>query len=275
MTSGEFIIDRWMEGMIADICRVNGISHQTFSNGWVHLLEKNGVVRTICGYKTDLNSAGGSEIASDKVACFEILASQGVKAVSHTLLRMHPSDGSFTWYHPPVKDMVVKPLDGTGGRHVHRFDTQDGVESWCSRQQGIFAWAVSPFYDIKREIRMIMCDNQVLLSYAKLKPMSDGEGLPFFNLGHGATAEDIVASELHTTLARGSMKALGLRLAAVDLIETMSGETQVLEVNSGFMMEHYMRSSPARQQKGYELYEKIITTMMGIGHFQRPRESGK
>lgn len=260
MAIGEFIIDRWMEGMIASICTELDIDHQVFSYGWVHRLEKGDVRKFVCGYRFDLNAAASAGIANDKVAAYEVLQSQGVPAAEHFLVRKSPVSGAITWYGTPPDDMVVKPLDASGGLQIARVKTQGEAEEWIDTFSD-FAWAVSPFYDIKRECRIVMLDGEILLAYEKAGVVKDG--LTFFNLGQGATATDITPNDTMHSLAYGAMDAIGLRLAAVDVIETADGEWRVLEVNSGFMMEHYMRQSDENRQKGYELYQKIITRMMG------------
>jgi glutathione synthase/RimK-type ligase-like ATP-grasp enzyme len=54
---------------------------------------------------------------------------------------------------------------------------------------------------------------------------------------------------------------LNLRVAAVDVVE-VNGEYEVLEINSGITMEHYMRMSDQHYMRGKDVYTKIIAASL-------------
>lgn len=257
MQTGEFIVNRLMVGIIRDICKARGIELRTYSDDWVLELTKDGATKRVIGYKFGLNDAASSGIAGDKVAAHLILKEAGLPSVPHVLLRVRTSsvpDVLRKW-----DKIVVKPLDGSGGYGVTLFDRLDDAVDWIGSTD-IQAWAAAPFIDIKREIRLVLLDQEALIVYEKQSVERDG--LRMFNLGLGATPKDIVPDDELLALAAKAQAALGLRLSAVDVVETVSGERQVLEVNSGFMMEHYARFSPEYKQRTIEAYTAIVDAMM-------------
>ena len=127
------------------------------------------------------------------------------------------------------------------------------------RQYGGDAWAVSPCYDIVREIRVIVLDSDVLLAYEKRPVMHDG--VKIFNLGRGAIATNISIDSAAREMILASLQAIGLRVAAVDYIEFSDGSRSILEVNDGIMMENYMRQSDEYTQVAREVYAAIIDRM--------------
>lgn len=258
MQSGEYITDRWMVKLIAGICQARAIGITRFSDDWLLRLSKDDKYKFIIGYKFGINDAAAASIAQDKVATYELLAASGVAATPHYLARTKAASDS-GWKVPVGNDFVTKPLVGTSGHGVRRFSSANEATEWM-KQSGIEAWAVSPFVDITRETRLIILDGQVMVAYEK-QPV-EIHGLRMFNLGKGATATDITADDSLVTLAKQSMQALGLRLAAVDVIEDSKGDLRVLEINEGIMMENYMRQSSKNKQRAYDVYDAIVQRMM-------------
>ena len=258
MQSGQYIVDRMMVQMVRDICDERGITLQTFSDDWLMELEMNDQTARILGYKFGLNESAASSIAQDKVAASQLLNYHKVAAVPHFLIRTKANEAN--WKSRQWTDgMVIKPLTGTSGHGVCRFETVQKAEAWMA-EQGIEAWAVSPYFDIAREIRLIMLDQNVLLCYEKRPAIVDG--FKWFNLGKGAIPVDYVPTKRQLTLAIEARQALGLRLAAIDIIELNSGEQMVLEVNDGIMMENYARISDENRATTKVVYTSIIDEML-------------
>jgi glutathione synthase/RimK-type ligase-like ATP-grasp enzyme len=254
MQSGEYIVDRLMPDILRTICKPRGITVATYSDEWLIEMTKGDLTVRTLGYKWSLNDAAASEIAQDKVAAAELMAARDVTCVPHYLIRTRATEASWAEWQWG-SGMVIKPLTGTSGHGVKLITSSDKVQGWM--EQGyIEAWAASPFVSIEREIRIIVCDDDILLAYQKLPVIKDG--LKMFNLGQGATPKAVELTNDHIALARRTMKALGLRLAAIDIIQTADGVIKVLEVNDGFMMEHYARFSPQNKEKVISMYEAII-----------------
>ena len=257
MPMGEFILDRWIVKAIKQICLEKDISLTSYSDDWLLELSKDGAVQRILGYKFPLNSGVSAQTAEDKVAAYTILSSRQVPAVPHALVRT--KTGLYDeWLKNGWKDIVVKPLIGTSGYGVRRFHDSTEASTWID-QQSDDGWAVSPFVDIKREIRLIILDNEILLTYEKQPVMLNN--LLMFNLGLGATPKDITVSEEIKDLALKASQALQLRLAAIDVIELKDGSYQILEINDGVMMEHYVQVSPEYKAAGYKVYQAIVEAL--------------
>lgn len=258
MQNGEFIKDRWIVGMIEEACAEIGAEVRAFSDDWVLELQKGGSMGRIFGYKFSLNNAVAASIAQDKVAAFQVMTAHGINAVEHYIVR--PSDNS-TWSRMPLqKDIVAKPLTGTGGRGVERYLDRD-LAGRKINESNIEAWAVSPFYNIAREIRFVILDDELLLSYEKHPVLENG--LKFFNLGKGASPMQYQPSASAQRLAREAMQTLGLRVGAVDVIVCEDGEVKVLEVNDGIMMENFARYSKPNRARAQGVYRAIIEKMLG------------
>lgn len=258
MQTGEYTKNRLMVESIREICERRGILFSSLSHDWLLELRQGSKVRHVLGYTFSLNDAVAAGIAKDKVATHQLLRSAGIPSVPHVLLRPKISEQQ----KQPLRewgDIVVKPLDGSGGHGVRRFRDADEAAAWIETT-GVAAWAAAPWLDIVKETRFILLDQKQLITYEKQPVMVSG--LAMFNLGLGATPKESEPNEDVLSIAVQAQKALGLRLSAVDIIETAHGAKQVLEINSGFMMEHYMQFSPTYRQQGFAAYEQIIDAVM-------------
>ncbi|MFZ3010164.1 MAG: ATP-grasp domain-containing protein [Candidatus Microsaccharimonas sp.] len=257
MIAGEYIKDRWLVKALRHICDEQSITLKSFSNDWLFELSRGKVTRRVLGYKFDLNSGVAAQTTEDKVAASMILAAHKVPVVPHALVRT--KNTTYDWQHPDYNQVVVKPLVGSGGIGVRLFPNQDQAGDWMSSQIAD-GWAVSPFVSIKREVRLIVLDGEILLAYEKHPVMIDG--LLMFNLGLGATPSKLMPSDDLQILAKKACNVLALRLAAVDIIELEDGQLKVMEVNDGIMMEHYALVSNEYEQDALKVYSTIISTMM-------------
>ena len=257
MQNGEFIKDRWIVGMVREVCADMGVEMYSFSDDWVLELRKEGLNGYVFGYKFSLNNAAAASIAQDKVAAYQIMASRGIDAVEHYLIR--PSDDSLWDRLPLQKDIVIKPLAGTGGRGIERYANRDIARRKIEKSEAN-AWAVSPFYDIAREVRLIVLDEDILLSYEKRGVFENG--LKFFNLGKGAIPIDYEPELSMQKLALEAIKATGLRTGAVDIAICEGGAVRVMEVNDGIMMENFARYSNANRALALGVYRTLVAKML-------------
>ena len=62
-------------------------------------------------------------------------------------------------------------------------------------------------------------------------------------------------------LAISTAKALSIKFASVDMIET-GDETRVLEVNSGIMMEHFIQAATENYSIAKGIYKEAIHMML-------------
>lgn len=259
MQKGEYIIDRLLPSIIEEICLQKGIELSKLSDDWVLRLEKGDKLGHIIGYKFSLNGSAEAEIAQDKVATYEILSTGGINAVEHRLVRTKASD-VFGWESMFDKGSVVaKPLDGTSGHGVRVCHDAEEVKEYVA-DSGIEAWAISPLLDIDKEIRVILLDGEPLICLKKNHVLIDG--LKVFNLSKGATAERVLIDKSIVDLAKSAAVRMNLRLAAVDIVVLDSGETAVLEINDGFMMENYARMSRENLKEVKQVYNRVVARMM-------------
>lgn len=251
---------------IRDVCGENGITARFFSDEWVVMLEKSGKRRLIYVNSFDLNSDASARIAADKVATYEILSNADLPAVPHFTLSTIISPSIDTRTLQALFDtymkLVVKPLQGRHGNDIRLFSTVNDVLEFTN-SRALTGWAASPYVDIARELRLIVCDDLVNIAYEKTNPTLEG-ALKIFNLNHGATAHTIPIQELPADikkLAVDATKALELHIAAVDIVFDQNNTPQILEVNSSFGLEHYAATSPEHRHIAKTFYKTVIASL--------------
>lgn len=265
MQQGPYIAERLMPQIVRDICARRNITYQTLSDDWVLRLQKGDEVRWITGWKFDVNTSAAGELAQDKVATYMALAAAGIPAVEHYLIRTVPHDPQELRYeHHGLegRPVVIKPLNGTGGRLVERYETIAEALDMVHRS-GEPAWAVSPHYELQAEYRLIMLDGRPLLALEKTQPTLRGK-LKLFNLGFGAVAADVadqVQLEQLQAMAAEVVRAMSLRLASVDIVRLENGSLRVLEVNDGITVEHYAHQSDEYKKRAVAVYDAIVQAM--------------
>jgi len=177
-----------------------------------------------------LNPAGALRTAHDKAACLAALAAAGLP-VPPTLciVRDGPSSiGALPGADRPGQLFVVKPASGSSGRGV----TVGIGRAEAERRAAAFADAsgpvlVQPFLGGGIDRRLFVV-GEVLVAAMERRP---APGLGRGNLAYGAQAGPIEPSAAESALALRAARALGLHVAAVDLL-IEGNEPLVLEVNS-------------------------------------------
>jgi glutathione synthase/RimK-type ligase-like ATP-grasp enzyme len=264
----EYVTDKRVLVEAARLAAANvGGSYEDFSNGWVGRLQKGDKTAFILGYYIDCNTQAASMIAIDKVATYLLLQDAGVAAVPHYLVRSDAmsdfdTDGLrrlFAEYH----ELVLKPLKGHRGKSVALYiDADTAINTILAHAE--HAWAASPYIAIQREVRVVVFEGSAVLAYEKTNPQQT-DGLKMFNLEHGAIPQDVpleTMPEEWRTMVCTAMKAIGLTLGAVDIVIDDRGKARVLEINSGFSLEHYAKTSPQRRQQVLDMYLKVFTSMI-------------
>lgn len=260
---GEYIIDRWMPDAIRQACDKLNFSYTTYSDDWIIRVQSGDKLRWVFGYSFDLNAYAASQNANDKVACYQILADANVPALPHLLIRSQIlTDEYIAGLRAQLNgsDIVLKPLTGTSGHDITRHSSvEEAIEYARGKERP--DWCLSPLVEIVSEKRLFMLDDEVLLAYEKTTPTDEG-GIRYFNLGKGAQAVIVTPTPNELALARGAMQTLGLRVTTVDIITLSDGSQQIIEVNCGITMEHFMRQSEEFKTIGYETYKKLTAAMM-------------
>jgi glutathione synthase/RimK-type ligase-like ATP-grasp enzyme len=216
-------------------CAENGIAVETRSQGWLMVMQRGPRRRLAYGYDLGLNSAVTHRIANDKAATAELLEMNGIACVPHAffpspaLSDYVPAAG--TWQamlgllqqHPD--GIVVKPNEGTSGRLVFKVLDRPALERAVSE---IFSLnlnlAISPYLDIKDEVRVILVDDLPVIVYGKSRRGVTGDGvhsilelalatMPAEHLSAilARMAGDVDSVNLDTVLAPGRHYALNWR----------------------------------------------------------------
>ncbi len=103
-------------------------------------------------------------------------------------------------------------------------------------------------------------ENQKLLQYIP----ASGEVIKIsskHNLSKGALPQPLKITKKLDDIATTAVKALNMRFASVDILKTPEG-LKVLEVNSGVMMDNYIRLVPEGYEKAKVLYRKVVKLML-------------
>ena len=161
-----------------------------------------------------------------------------------------------------------------------------------------YSISMCPFYIIEREYRTIILDGEPQVIYAKYLPRVIGDGkktirellIEFnqnyfvnrledskydrildkdeifqynwkFNLSQGSIAKKVTDTELSERIIGIVKKVydeINLKFGSVDIIETADNNLLVLEVNSGVMMDNYIRLMPDGYMMAKSIYKKAI-----------------
>ncbi|WP_338830315.1 RimK-like protein [Bradyrhizobium sp. 27S5] len=216
---------------IKKYCLARGIAVEVRSSGWLVIMTRGSERRLVIGYDIGLNSAVAHQVANDKSACAEVLASAGVSAIPHTLvlgakLSKHiPGSDSLEAMqrlldeHP--RGLVVKPNEGTSGELVFRVTTRGQLETAVARILAAHpSLAISPYGEIEDEVRVVLLDDRALIVYGKTRPSVIGDGVHSLRALAQATAtaeqletitEDFDAAALDAIPPAGERRLLNWR----------------------------------------------------------------
>jgi glutathione synthase/RimK-type ligase-like ATP-grasp enzyme len=169
-------------------CAENGIAVQTPPQDWLMVMQKGPRRHLTYGYDLGLNSAVTHRFANDKAATAELLEMNGIACVPHAFFPS-PALGEYVPHHGTWEAMlahltqnpggiVVKPNEGTSGRLVFKVLTRPALELAVGE---IFSLnlnlAISPYLEIKNEVRVILVDDLPVIVYGKSRPAITGDGV--------------------------------------------------------------------------------------------------
>lgn len=179
--------ERFFHTMIRELCSEMDIKMDKLSYDWVLQLSKEGKIRHITRNHLDLNPQATGEIADDKYATYEVLKSQNVPVIEHTMI-FNPAmrnqyiseEGVWSIVVSEFSKygcLVVKPNNGCQGQDVslcHTLkETEEAIQNIFQKQTMA---SICPYYDIKTEYRTFYLNGEVLLIYGKTKPFVIGDG---------------------------------------------------------------------------------------------------
>ena len=147
--------------IIREICLEMDIKMEKLSYDWVLQLSKEGKIRHINGYRFDNNSQAAGEIVDDKYATYEVLKSQNIPVVEHTMIfnptmwgEYIPNEGIWSTVISEFSKygkLVVKPnneCEGRGIKLCHSLrETEIAIQNLFNQNNTSFS--ICPYYDIK------------------------------------------------------------------------------------------------------------------------------
>lgn len=179
--------ERIFHVLMRELCAEMGIELKKLSFDWLLQLTKDGKVRHIAGNRFDINPEAGGNIACDKYATYEVLKSQNVPVVEHTMVFNPATRGKYignegtnlTVVSEFLKHgcLVVKPNNGCEGIGVFLCrtlkETEIAIQKLFKSHGSV---SICPFYNIKTEYRTFYLNGEVHLIYGKTKPFVVGDG---------------------------------------------------------------------------------------------------
>lgn len=284
--------------IIEKICINNNIKYNLLSKNYIYKLEKDKKVRYIFGYKFDYNTQSLSKILDDKYAFYEILKSSGFSnIIEHNIIfKNYDSEYLKDLFYKYNNKVILKANTSTCGKDVLYIDDINNLYLELDNLlKTHYSVSLCPFIKLKKEIRVIVCNDEVKLIYGKKKPevigngkntlkellvafnkyyfqdlddsynhiLKEGETYTYnwkFNLSQGAVITDVKNKDKYTKLAKEICQKLNIKLASIDLVETEDNELLIMEANSGIMLNNYIKQCNA-YNIAYNIYEDIILKM--------------
>ncbi|MCQ2049559.1 MAG: hypothetical protein MJZ22_00920 [Candidatus Saccharibacteria bacterium] len=249
--------------MITEICEEENIALDVFSDDWILRLKKDNRDIFLSGRHSALNSSTSASIADDKVSTYALLSNNNIPAIPHYLIRKEESLSEITskisQYSSPL---VIKPCCGSRGRDVYLCKTtEESLKNITKLLKKYDSVCISPFFDAKCEYRCFFLDNKIHFIYKKTK---SGDSL-FFNLCNGGKPSLIdQAEEKSRTIAEIATKAansIGIRFAAIDILESKTGILKVLEINEAPSTTHLIKALPETYETIKDIYRQAIRKM--------------
>lgn len=179
--------ERFLHTIIRELCLEMDIKIKKLSYDWVLQLSKDDKVRYITRNHFDINPQATGDISNDKYATYEVLKSQDVPVIEHTMIfnpatrgKYVPKEGIWSTIVAEFSKqecLVIKPNSSCAGEGVSLCHT---LEETKATIQKLFnnheSLSICPYYDIKTEYRTFYLNGEVLLIYGKKKPFVIGDG---------------------------------------------------------------------------------------------------
>ena len=174
--------------LIKEICDELNIKFKILSKDLVIMLEKDGKIKYITGFKFDINTQGTSNIIDDKYAFYEILKEKNVPIIDHKIIYSPKNNNEYAigcntyeyvynFFRENNNHIVIKSNTGTCGSEVFEIKTIEDIDYYLDRMfLNNRSLSICSYYDIENEYRTIVFNNKILLIYKKIKPVVIGDG---------------------------------------------------------------------------------------------------
>ncbi len=287
--------------VIKEICNELNIDYKTISKDWITILEKDEKIHYIVGYKFDLNGNGISRIMDDKYAFYELVKLYNFPIIEHNIIfKNYDKKEIETLFCKYNKEVVIKINTGTCGKDVYKINKiEELFKLLDDLLNNNFSLSLCPYVNIKNEYRVILLDDEVLLTYGKIKPVVYGDGKrsikdlliefnPYFfnkidnlpqkilktnefyeyswkfNLSQGAMPFLEVDDKIKKKIIKEGLKIakkLNLRFCSLDFVIDDNDNLLLMEANSGVMMDNFIKIIPNGRDIAKDIYRKAINKM--------------
>ena len=286
--------------IIKEICEEENIELITYQDNWLKELRKDNKVRFIAGYKFSLNNQSIGLVVDDKGLFYDALCKRVPIIIHHVIFHNYDIDEVLNLFHKYNNKVIVKGNIGTCGREVYKITDEKRLFNIVDRLlEKQFSISLCPYYDIDKEYRLIVLNNDIKLVYSKENPTIIGDGvktikellLDFnssyyngaiiekenyipklnekivveyrFNLSNGARVNKDIDNDLKDKLismAKEVIKYTNISFGSIDIIRTINNELLVMEANSGVMMNGYLKQTGDRDLVK-NIYKEAIIAM--------------
>lgn len=286
--------------IIKEICEEESIELITYQDNWLKELKKDNITKYIVGYKFSLNNQGISLVVDDKGLFYDVIKNRLPIIIHHTIFHDYDREEVLKLFHKYNDKVIIKGNIGTCGREVYKIEDEKRLFRIINKLF-ITQYSISlcPYYEIDKEYRLIVLNNEIKLIYSKERPIIIGDGIktikelllefnPYyyqdnpvnnedyipkinekiiveyrFNLSNGARVNDNIDDILKDKLIKLSkevIKYTNLSFGSIDIIKTIDNKLLIMEANSGVMMNNYLK-----QTNNYnvvkDIYKEAIISM--------------
>lgn len=175
-----------------------------------------------------LNKSSAIALARDKFMCAQCLVANGISVPATAMIR-NPEDIDTALKFVGGPPVILKIIEGAQGIGVLLAESRDSIEStinaFFSLGQNII---IQQFVSESKgkDIRILVVGDRVLASMKRVAKAGEFRT----NIHRGGQGEKVNLPSLYHEIALHAVKAIGLDVAGVDIIESINGP-KVLEIN--------------------------------------------
>ena len=267
-----------LQRIIKQIALENNLSYEVLSCDLIIKLTKDNKIRYINGYKFGLNSHSLGLILDDKYATYELLNSLNIKVCKHHILFRPNNHNSYAKNYNSFKycydlflkynkNVILKVNNGTCGDGVYHVTTKNKLKKIYNSV--VIGNGKDKLIDLLKEFNINYFSNKNNLkkkiNYNKILKNNEEFIYDFkFNLSKGSIINEDILKETKTIvskMAKDVSKKINLGFGSIDIIKTIDDKYYVLEINSGVMIENYIKLTTDGVKKAKKVYEEAVLEM--------------
>ena len=284
--------------IIPQICKKNSYLLTKISDNCCQITNNDNKTTFVYYYDFNCNPNSNSWIARDKPTAYQFLKQNNVPAVEHIYVPYNNALNNAQEYLKKHSSVVIKITNGTCGNNVFLCKSISSLNLTLNNlmKKGV-SICVSPYIEYDEEFRVVLCNKKPEVIYAKKRPYVIGDGISTIaqlcklkypslklnqnikqnvilqknikknliwkhNLCNGAIIEKVnnnALKKILTNLALKACKLLNLNVCSIDIINN-NGKLEILEINSGLMMENFYLANEFNKSTCLNIYEKAINS---------------